>query len=99
LSTSQPNQQAQQYMNMPRTTQTPGMNKENFLIEKNSIDLILVNFPYFAAASPTFLDPNLMMSSTRQPSGSPALRMYPQQVPIPSMSSHIPFLLISISFF
>jgi hypothetical protein len=64
LSTSQPNQQAQQYMNMPRTTQTP------------------VNFPFFAA-SPTYLDPNLMMSNSRQPTGSPGLRMYPQQVPIP----------------
>ncbi|CAF3587182.1 unnamed protein product [Rotaria sp. Silwood1] len=65
LSTSQSNQQAQQYMNMTRTTQTP------------------VNFPFFAAASPTFLDPSIMMPSTRQPTGSPGLRMYPQQVPIP----------------
>jgi pumilio RNA-binding family len=65
LSTSQPNQQPQQYMNMPRTTQTS------------------VNFPYFAAASPTYLDPNIMMSSTRPPNTSSAIRMYPQQVPIP----------------
>ncbi|CAF4623634.1 unnamed protein product, partial [Rotaria sp. Silwood2] len=65
LSTSQSNQQAQQYMNMQRTTQTP------------------VNFPFFAAASPTFLDPSIMMPSTRQPTGSPGLRMYPQQVPMP----------------
>ena len=64
LSTSQQNQQAQQYMNMARTTQTP------------------VNFPYYAAASPSFLDPSMMMSNARPPSGSPALRMYPQ-VPIP----------------
>ncbi|CAF1045203.1 unnamed protein product [Rotaria sordida] len=42
-----------------------------------------VNFPFFAAASPTFLDPNLMMQTSRQPAGSPGLRMYPQQVPIP----------------
>jgi pumilio RNA-binding family len=41
-----------------------------------------VNYPFFAA-SPTFLDPNLMMSNNRQPTGSPGLRMYPQQVPIP----------------
>ncbi|CAF4956449.1 unnamed protein product, partial [Rotaria socialis] len=43
-----------------------------------------VNFPFYAAASPTFLDPNLMMQTSRQPAGSPGLRMYPQQVPIPS---------------
>ncbi|CAF5187144.1 unnamed protein product, partial [Rotaria magnacalcarata] len=42
-----------------------------------------VNFPFYAAASPTFLDPNLMMQTSRQPAGSPGLRMYPQQVPIP----------------
>jgi hypothetical protein len=44
-----------------------------------------VNFPFFAAASPTFLDPSLMMQTSRQPAGSPGLRMYQQQVPIPSM--------------
>jgi len=65
LSTSQPNQQQPQYINMPRAAQTP------------------VNFPFFAAASPTFLDPNLMMQTSRQPAGSPGLRMYQQQVPIP----------------
>ncbi|CAF0982745.1 unnamed protein product [Adineta ricciae] len=64
LSTSQPNQQPQQFMNMQRTTQTP------------------VNFSYFAA-SPTFLDPSIMMSNTRPPNGSPGLRMYPTQMPIP----------------
>ncbi|CAF3989391.1 unnamed protein product [Rotaria magnacalcarata] len=42
-----------------------------------------VNFPFYAAASPTFLDPSIMMSNARQPTGSPGLRMYPQQVPIP----------------
>jgi hypothetical protein len=44
-----------------------------------------VNYPFFAAASPTFLDPNMMMSNTRPPNGSPALRIYPQQVPIPGI--------------
>ncbi|UJR31194.1 hypothetical protein I4U23_018700 [Adineta vaga] len=63
LSTSQPNQQ--QFMNMPRTAQTP------------------LNFPYYAAASPTFLDPALMMQTSRAPNGSPNIRMYQQQVPIP----------------
>ncbi|CAF1009353.1 unnamed protein product [Adineta ricciae] len=42
-----------------------------------------VNFPFYAAASPTFLDPNLMMQSSRAPNGSPGIRMYQQQVPIP----------------
>ncbi|CAF4441669.1 unnamed protein product, partial [Adineta steineri] len=41
------------------------------------------NFPFFAAASPTFLDPNLMMQTSRPPNGSPGIRMYQQQVPIP----------------
>jgi hypothetical protein len=52
-------------------------------LNKNFI--LLVNFPFFAAASPTFLDPNLMMQTSRQPAGSPGLRMYPQQIPIPSI--------------
>ncbi len=56
----------------------------------------LVNFPFYAAASPTFLDPNLMMQTSRQPTGSPALRMYPQQVPIPSKMIELPSLLIFI---
>jgi hypothetical protein len=47
--------------------------------------ILLVNFPFYAAASPTFLDPNLMMQTSRQPAGSPGLRMYQQQVPIPSI--------------
>jgi len=55
-----------------------------FYFHKNSI-FILVNFPFYAAASPTFLDPSIMMSNTRPPNGSPALRMYPQQVPIPGI--------------
>jgi hypothetical protein len=46
---------------------------------------LLVNYPFFAAASPTFLDPNLMMQASRPPNGSPGLRMYQQQVPIPSI--------------
>jgi hypothetical protein len=83
LNTSQPNQQQQQYINMPRTTQTPG-NQMKILFNKfNLFFFILVNYPFFAAASPTFLDPNIMMPSTRPPNSSPALRMYPQQVPIP----------------
>ena len=66
--------------------------------ENNSFDLILVNYPFFAAASPTFIDPNMMMSNARPPSGSPALRMYPQQVPIPGMLLYIIFL-FHFSFF
>ena len=44
----------------------------------------LVNFPYFAAASPSYLDGSLMIPSGRQPTASPGLRMYNQQMPIPS---------------
>jgi hypothetical protein len=82
LSTSQPNQQQAQYMNMSRAAQTPG--KKIRLNRSFSFPVFLVNFPFFAAASPTFIDPNLMMQTSRQPAGSPGLRMYQQQVPMPS---------------
>jgi hypothetical protein len=100
LSTSQPNQQLPAYMNMPRTTQTPGMSAIDRLacVNMSCVDVLTsfvytffscslsVNYPFYtAAASPTFIDPTLMMSTARQPTGSPALRMYAQQMPIPSM--------------
>jgi hypothetical protein len=87
LSSAQLNQQAQQYMNMPRTTQTPGIKNEISYVRNLILKFFLVNYPFFAAASPTFLDPNMMMSNTRPPNGSPALRIYPQQVPIPGIES------------
>ena len=84
LSTSQPNQQGPHYINMPRTAQTPG-NSDWFNLPRPFSSLVWkVNFPFFAAASPPFLDPNLMMQTSRQPGGSPGIRMYQQQVPIPS---------------
>lgn len=81
LSTSQPNQP--QFMNMPRTAQTPGRGAHRAEMLPFCLAL-LVNFPYYATASPTFLDPNLLMQTSRPPNGSPGIRMYQQQVPIPS---------------